>query len=125
MSPRKSSLFCKVPHLIAGLCLTLAAFTGCGGEYSNLETLPVRSYLEKPADYLGNSYTVRAQIDSQIQWEKGVGKILAVVPEGDSTRLPVFVPEAVGGNIHIGQRFEMRVLIEEGGLVYVEALRKY
>lgn len=125
MSPRNSLLFCKVPSLIAGFCLTLAAFTGCGGEYSKLETLPVKSYLEKPADYLGNSYTVRAQIDSQIKWEKGVGKILAVLPEGDSTRLPVFVPESVGGNIHIGQRFEMRVLIEEGGLVYVEALRKY
>ncbi|MDP4693066.1 MAG: hypothetical protein NWS00_00825, partial [Opitutales bacterium] len=82
-------------------------------------------YLNKPADFLGNDYAIRAQIDSQINWQKGLGRILAVTPEGSSMRLPVFVPESVGGNIHIGQRFEMRVRIEEGGLIYVEALRKY
>lgn len=119
--PRKTS------PLIAAFCLTIASiFTGCGGgEFSNLETLPTEAYLESPADFLGNNYSVRSQIDSQIQWEKGVGRILAVLPEGSSKRIPVFVPESVGGNIHIGQRFEMRVRIEEGGLIYVEALRKY
>ena len=112
---------------IAVLCMIAATiFSGCsGGEFSNLEPLPTESYLERPADFLGNDYSVRSQIDSQIQWEKGVGRILAVLPEGSSNRLPVFVPESVGGNIHIGQRFEMRVRIEEGGLIYVEALRKY
>ncbi|MEN8725972.1 MAG: hypothetical protein ACN4GF_02545 [Lentimonas sp.] len=110
----------------AMLCVAAFAFTNCSdGNFSNLETLPAQQFLEKPIDFLGNTYSVRAQIDSQIKWEKGVGRILAVLPEGSSKRLPVFVAETVGDNIHIGQRFEMRVRIQEGGLVYVEALRKY
>ena len=108
------------------LCVAALTFSSCsGGEFSNLETLSAQQFLEKPIDFLGNTYSVRAQIDSQIKWEKGVGRILAVLPEGSSKRLPVFVSEVVGDNIHIGQRFEMRVRIQEGGLVYVEALRKY
>lgn len=108
------------------LCVAVFAFTSCSdGDFSKLETLPAQEFLEKPIDFLGNTYSVRAQIDSQIKWEKGVGRILAVLPDTSSKRLPVYVPEAVGSNIHIGQRFEMRVRIEEGGLVYVEALRKY
>ncbi len=117
-----------LPLLIAGVLVVfglIAFFAWKGGDYSNLEKLPTEAFLKKPADFLGNRYAIRAQVDSQIKWEKGVGRILAVLPEGGQTRLPVFIPEHVGDNIHIGQRFEMRVLIEEGGLVYVEALRKY
>ena len=96
-----------------------------GGDYSGLEVLPTADYLEKPGNFLGNTYKLSAQIDSQIKWEKGVGRILAVRPESGTARLPVFVAESVGENLHIGQRYEMRVRIEEGGLVYVESLRKY
>ena len=96
-----------------------------GGDYSGLEVLPTERYLEKPGNYLGNTYKLSAQIDSQIKWEKGVGRILAVQPESGGVRLPVFVAESVGENLHIGQRYKMRVRIEEGGLVYVESLRKY
>lgn len=117
-----------LPLLIVGIVLLIGGavyFLTKGSAFSNLEPLPAEQYLNKPADFLGNDYAIRAQIDSQINWQKGLGRILAVTPEGSSMRLPVFVPESVGGNIHIGQRFEMRVRIEEGGLIYVEALRKY
>jgi len=108
---------------ILGALLFLA---GCsGGNFSDLETLPVKNYVNKPGDYLGNSYVLRAQIDEQIKWEKGLGRILAVVVEGADARLPIFVPEGVSDNLHVGQRYEMEVIIEKGGLIYVEALRKY
>ena len=60
-----------------------------------------------------------------MKWDKEVGRILAVVPESGGARLPVFVPNGVSGNLHIGQRYEMRARIEAGGLIYVESLRKY
>lgn len=113
---------CWLAALIALSCL----LAGCGkGNFSDLETLPVKNYVKKPGDYLGNSYVLRAQIDEQIQWEKGLGRILAVVVEGADARLPVFVPEGVSDNLHVGQRYQMQVIIEKGGLIYVEALRKY
>ena len=105
--------------------LAVALTSGCGDKMSDLEVLPTESYMKKPGDFLGNTYTIRAQIDSQVKWEKGVGRILAVLPESGGSRLPVFVPDEVGGNLHIGQRYEMRARIEEGGLIYVESLRKY
>ena len=105
--------------------LAVALVSGCGDKMSDLEVLPTESYMKKPGDFLGNTYMIRAQIDSQVKWDKEVGRILAVVPESGGARLPVFVPENVGGNLHIGQRYEMRARIEEGGLIYVESLRKY
>jgi hypothetical protein len=103
------------------LLLCLAA---CNGR-SDLEPLPVENYLEKPSDFLGNRYVLRTQIDAQLRWEKGLGRVLAVTVEGSAARLPVFVPENVGQTLHVGQRYEMEAIIEQGGLVYVETLRKF
>lgn len=101
-------------------------FTGCGpGSFSDAEPLPVDNYVKKPGDFLGNRYLLRAQIDEQIQWEKGLGRVLAVRVDGSDRRLPVFVPEGVTDNLHVGQRYEMQAVIEQGGLIYVQALRKY
>lgn len=108
------------------IALSAVSFlTACGGDRSNLELLPINNYLEKPGDFLGNRYMLRAQINEQLKWEKGLGRVLAVVAEGSDARLPVFVPESVAENLHVGQRYEMQAIIEEGGLIYVEELHKY
>ena len=110
--------------LAVGLCCL--AFAACGrGDFSGLEALPVDDYLERPRNLLGNTYLISAQIDSQIEWEEGVGRILAVETEGADSRVPVFVPEGVGENLYVGQRYKMRASIRKGGLIYVEDLRKF
>jgi len=111
---------------VAGLILCGILLSGCGKEnLSGLEAFPVDDYVKKPGNFLGNTYLLSVQIDSQIQWEAGVGRIMAVEPEGSSSRIPVFVPDGVGQNLHVGQRYEMRASIREGGLIYVEDLRKF
>ncbi len=122
MPPAKFRLF----QSFALLTVLLLVLSGCGkGSFSDSEPLPVDSYLKKPSDFLGNRYLLRAQIDEQIKWERGLGRVLAVVIEGSDKRLPIFVPEGVTDNLHVGQRYELEAIIEEGGLIYVEALRKY
>ncbi len=106
--------------VLAGLVLLMK-----GGDFSKLEPFPASQFLDGPTDFLGNQYQLQAQIDSQLKWEKGIGRLLAVVPEGGRSRLPVFVPSEIGENLHVGQRYEMRVRIDDGGLVYVENLRKF
>jgi len=96
-----------------------------GGDFAKLEPFPASSFLEGPSDFLGNRYKLQAQIDAQLRWDRNVGRLLAVVPNGADTRLPVFVPADAAGNLHVGQRYEMRVRVEEGGLIYVENLRKF
>ena len=108
--------------LLGGM-LSLGA---CGErKSSDLELLPIDTYLQKPGDFLGNRYMLRVQINEQLKWEKGLGRVLAVVAEGSDARLPVFVSESAGDNLHVGQRYELQAIIEQGGLIYVEALQKY
>lgn len=112
--------------LVAGLILCGVVLSGCDkGNFSGLEALPVDDYVKKPGNFLGNTYLLSVQIDSQIQWEEGVGRIMAVEPEGSSSRIPIFVPDAINQNLHVGQRYEMRANIRKGGLIYVEELRKF
>lgn len=110
------------------LLLILAGFFlgACGkGGFSGLEPLPVDEYLANPGNFLGNTYLLTAQIDSQIEWEEGVGRILAIESESSKSRVPVFVPDTVVENLHVGQRYKMHVSIRKGGLIYVEDLRKF
>lgn len=95
------------------------------GGYSKLESMPVTAFLDAPSDFLGNEYSLNAQIESQLSWQKEVGRLVAVTPEGARNRLPVFVPSEINQNLQTGQRYEMHVRIENGGLIYVESLRKY
>ena len=106
--------------------LVMLFFSACGdGKSSDLEVLPIDIYLQKPSDLLGNRYMLRVQINEQLKWEKGLGRVLAVVAEGSDARLPVFVSESAGDNLHVGQRYELEAIIEKGGLIYVEVLHKY
>ena len=111
--------------VVAIVVAVLLSWALQGREFSGLELLPTDSYVDKPGDFLGNTYAIKAQIDSQVKWEKGVGRILVVRPERSVVRLPVYVPDGVSDNLHIGQRYKMRARIEQGGLIYVENLRKY
>jgi hypothetical protein len=120
------SAWVKFAASIAAWIFLSLGISGCGqGSFADHEPLPVESYLAKPGDFLGNRYLLRAQIDEQIRWEKGLGRLLAVQVEGSEKRLPVFVPEGVGESLHVGQRYAMKALIDQGGVIYVEELRKY
>lgn len=108
------------------LILSAVCVTACSkSPFADLEPLPANQYLKKPGNFLGNTYLLSAQIDSQIEWEEGVGRILAVKTEGSTSRLPVFVPDSAGRNLNVGQRYKMQVSIRKGGLIYVEDLHKF
>ena len=122
MAHIKLSIFLLNLGLVSGI---IFFFSSCVKSSSSLEILPVEDYLKKPDDFLGNNYLLRAQIVDQIKWEKNLGRVLAVRVNGSDIRLPIFVPESVTDNLHVGQRYEFEAIIEQGGLIYVEALYKY
>ena len=89
---RQSTHLLSHSLLVAGLMLCGILLSACGrGNFSGLEALPVDDYVEKPGNFLGNTYLLSVQIDSQIEWKEGVGRILAVEAEGSSSRIPIFV----------------------------------
>ena len=111
--------------LFGGLFLGLILLALKGDAYAKLDPFPAAQFSQSPADFLGNQYVLRAQIDSQLQWDPKVGRILAVLPDRSSHRLPIFIPAYQQENVLNGQRYEMLISVQKGGMVYVEDLRKY
>lgn len=111
--------------LLGGFFLGFILLALKGDVYAKLEAFPAAQFSENSADFLGNQYVLRAQIDSQLQWDPQVGRILAVLPDRSQHRLPVFISAELQENVLNGQRYEMLISVQEGGLVYVEDLRKY
>jgi hypothetical protein len=93
--------------------------------HHSLETFNVAAYQHSPNDLAGNQYNLDAQIDAQLKWDEGFGRILSVKPLDGSGRLSVFVPEQVGSDLRVGQRFHMSVLVKDKGLIQVEELDKF
>lgn len=103
--------------------VTLFAFKN--QRFSGLEELPIESYRSSPENHLGNSYLLEAQIDSQLSWSEGVGRILSVVPNGYTNRIVVFVSDEISKSLHVGQRYRMSVSIVTDGLIKVDDLEKF
>lgn len=126
------TLFRYLPHHFAILFLLASCtnkdepgnlFTGGGGE-----PFPLAFYLQNPGGLQGNKYQMKAQIDRQLGWRSGVGKIILVqasTQEGLVKKVPVFFPDEIAATVLPGQKLLLTVLVGEQSLVTVESLEKY
>ena len=115
------------------LCILLAA--GCGkkeggstGSSGKLEPFPLAFYHQNPGGIQGNQYQLKAQIDRQLGWKQGVGRLLLVQASDESgtvQKVPVFIPDGTGTGVLPGQKFLMTVLVGTDNLVIVEQYEKY
>lgn len=103
--------------------LTAAVFfmSGCG---RSGEPFPVRAFLSAPDNLQGNRYELEAEIDQQLNWREGLGRLIAVRTLRDDARLPVFISDSVKANLLVAQRYRFEVTVRKGGLLYVERLKK-
>ena len=103
----------------------LALFaSGCARQAN--EPFPVVAYLDSPDNLQGNRYTLDAEIDAQLQWREGTGRLLAVRPLAGEpgSRLPVFIADSLNANLMVAQRYRFEITVRRGGLLYVTSLRK-
>jgi hypothetical protein len=98
----------------------LAPFSGC----NRGEAFPVADYLNKPANLNGNRYVLEAEVDSQLRSQPGVGRIIAVKPVKDKSRVALVIPESLDTNLVPTQRYRFEVAVRRGGLIYVSKLDK-
>ena len=112
-----------LPRLLAALALSILAH-GCARQSD--ETFPVAAYLDAPDNLQGNHYTLEAEIDAQLQWKEGVGRLLSVRPldKENATRIPLFIADSLHANLMVAQRYRFELTVRRGGLLYVTALRK-
>ncbi len=90
-----------------------------------VEPFDAAAYNRSSADLRGNHYGLDAQIDSQLEWNEGFGRLLAVKPVNGGDRLLVFVPDQVAGDVRAGQRYHMQVTVKEMGVIQAEVMEKY
>lgn len=108
------------------LLLAALALTGPGCARQSNEPFPVAAYLDAPDNLQGNRYSLDAEIDAQLQWREGVGRLLAVRPLAAEAgaRLPVFIADSLNANLMVAQRYRFELTVRHGGLLHVTALRK-
>lgn len=110
----------RLPILLA---LGLLA-PGCARQSG--EPFPVAAYIDAPDNLQGNRYTLDAEIDAQLQWREGTGRLVAVrpLPAEAGSRLPVFIADSLNANLMVAQRYRFELTVRSGGLLYVTGLRK-
>ena len=108
------------------LAVVLPRLAG-GGNFSDLHPFSVDGYRKDWATMQGNVYRLDCQIEQQLSFVEGKGRILAVKPT-DATRgagrVSVFVALNAGNNFEVGQRYKFKVRVSRDLLV-VEELEKF
>ncbi len=108
------------------LAVVLPRLAG-GGKFADLSPFSVDGYRKDWATMQGNVYRLDCQIEQQLSFVEGKGRILAVKPT-DTTRgagrISVFIAVTGGNNFEVGQRYKFKVRVSRDLLV-VEELEKF
>ena len=115
--------------VIVILVAIVAPRMGGGGKFGDLTPFSVDAYRKDWATLQGNSYRLDCQVEQQLAFVEGRGRVLAVKPiEKDASRpsgrIPVFVPANSTDSFEVGQRFRCRLRVTRDLLV-VEALERF
>ena len=102
---------------------------GGGGRFADLRPLSVEAYRKDWATLQGNSYRLDCQVEQQLAFVEGRGRVLAVKPiDKDPARavgrIPVFIPAGSADSFEVGQRFKCKLRVTRDLLV-VEALERF
>lgn len=115
--------------VIVILVAIIAPRMGGGGKFAELTPFSAERYRNDWSSLQGNSYRLDCQVEQQLAFVEGRGRVLAVKPiEKDPTRpagrIPVFVPAGSADSFEVGQRFRCKLRVTRDLLV-VEALERF
>lgn len=113
--------------VIAILLVVVLPRLTVGGKFADLNAFAVDGYRKDWATMQGNAYRLDCQIEQQLAFVDGRGRILAVKPTNTARgagRISVFIPIAAGENFEVGQRYKFKVRVSRDLLV-VEELEKF
>ena len=116
-----------IPVVVMVILLAVVLPRLAGGQFSDLSAFSVDGYRKDWATMQGNVYRLDCQIEQQLSFVEGKGRILAVKPTDitrGAGRISVFVPLNGGNNFEVGQRYKFKVRVSRDLLV-VEELEKF
>ncbi|MBJ7494170.1 MAG: hypothetical protein JHC77_03995 [Opitutales bacterium] len=116
-----------IPVVVIVILLAVVLPRLAGGQFSDLSAFSVDGYRKDWATMQGNVYRLDCQIEQQLSFVEGKGRILAVKPTDitrGAGRISVFIPLNGGNNFEVGQRYKFKVRVSRDLLV-VEELEKF
>lgn len=116
-----------IPVVVIVILLAVVLPRLAGGQFADLSAFSVDGYRKDWATMQGNVYRLDCQIEQQLSFVEGKGRILAVKPTDitrGAGRISVFIPLNGGNNFEVGQRYKFKVRVSRDLLV-VEELEKF
>jgi hypothetical protein len=98
-----------------------------GGKFSNLTPFSPETYRKDWATLQGNAYVLACQVDKQLAFVEGSGRIISVKPIENSRGaglLPVRVPASIKTNFESGQRYNLKLRVRKD-ILEVEDLENF
>ena len=98
-----------------------------GGKFSDLPPFSPEAYRKDWATLQGNAYVFAGQVDRQLAYVEGSGRVLAVKPVDPAKgtgAVPVRVPAALGANFESGQRYNFKLRVRRD-ILEVEDLETF
>lgn len=98
-----------------------------GDPYRTIERLQPKDYLENSNSLRGNTYKLDGVIVHSLGWSPERGRLFSLnTADGDEDcPLPILVPADFRDlNIQKGQRYQIKVHVNENGLLQVEEMNK-
>ncbi len=91
----------------------------------NYGDFPVNAFMTDPASFSGNHYQAIMRVESQLVSKSGKGRLFVVKEKESNNPLPIFVPDNLDQfNFEKGQLLQLQFFIKDGGLIYVESIKK-
>lgn len=126
INPLVFALGIPVVVIVILLAVVVPRMAG-GGKFADLSPFSVDAYRKDWATLQGNAYRLDCQIEAQLAFVEGKGRILAVKPTETKLgagRIPVFIPLDAGDSFEVGQRYKCKVRVSRDLLV-VEGLERF
>ena len=98
-----------------------------GGKFANLPPFSPEAYRKDWATLQGNAYVFAAQVDRQLAYVEGAGRVLSVKPVdggNDTAAVPLRVPSALEVNFESGQRYRFKLRVRRD-ILEVEDLETF
>jgi hypothetical protein len=123
------------PVLLVGILLLLAVAVvggvlvmnqGSSG-FTGLPVLDIDDYMENGNSLRGNTYQLEGEVSNQISWSARRGRLYSFEVETEMGQeiLPVLVPAEFNHvNLQKGLLFQMKVAVEEDGVLVAKEVKK-
>jgi hypothetical protein len=90
-----------------------------------LEPFPVGKYLENYKAVVGSRFRGDLQVENDLGWKEGVGRVMVFSLKNDPHPIVVMIPADLASLYFIkGQNYVAELGVKEGGLIYAYSCRK-